>query len=109
MAFSSWYLSTYLWRLLCCPLLWFACCLFELLLLAQIERDKAAEQARLKRQKIIDQYGADYVVDKSCYEANGWFWGNGGSETFYGCPATGEYYVWVRPSSESGNCSFPNP
>lgn len=44
--------------------------------LAQIERDKAAEQARLKRQKIIDQYGADYVVDKSCYEANGWFWGN---------------------------------
>lgn len=44
------------------------------------------------------------------WDCGAWFnYGNGGSETFYGCPATGEYYVWVRPSSESGNCSFPNP
>ena len=41
--------------------------------LAQIERDKAAEQDRLKRQKIIDQYGKDYVVDKSCYVVDGYF------------------------------------
>ncbi|MBS1517486.1 MAG: hypothetical protein JSS91_05310, partial [Bacteroidetes bacterium] len=40
----------------------------------------------------------------------GALWKNpGSSETFYGCPATGVYYIWAKPSTVGGECPMPSP
>ena len=59
--------------------------------LAQIESDKAAEQERLKRQKLIDEKGADYVVDQNWSSEYGLMWGSYKRGTIYFADGTISY------------------
>ncbi len=47
--------------------------------------------------------------ENGTYDCGAWWKNPGSSETFYGCPATGDYYVWAKPSTVGDECPMPSP